>query len=130
MSVLVIVCEHSKLKKHDHISDTLKTLYWLPIKYRIDYKIILLTFKCLHEQGPQYLSELLHPYQPFHNLCSKIQSLLKESKTRTTIGERAFSACAPHLWNRLPQELKDIKVLNVFKTELKTHFLNCLIHRH
>ena len=110
-----------RLKKHDHISDTLKTLHWLPIKHRIDYKIILLTYKCLHGQGPQYLSELLHPYQPSRNLRSTSQSLLKESKMRTAIGERAFSACAPRLWNSLPQVLKDITVLNVFKAQLKTY---------
>ena len=34
-------------------------LYWVPIKYRIDFKILLLTFKVIHNLAPQYLSELI-----------------------------------------------------------------------
>ena len=37
----------------------LETLHWLPVEQRIQYKILLLTFKVLHGLAPQYLSELL-----------------------------------------------------------------------
>ena len=47
-----------------HITPILKELHWLPIKYRIDFKVILLTFKALNGLAPPYLSELLSPYQP------------------------------------------------------------------
>ena len=45
----------SLCKKYEHITPILKGLHWLPIKYRIVYKILLLTFKCLSGQSPQYL---------------------------------------------------------------------------
>ena len=34
--------------KLDHISDTCHELHWLPINQRIDFKIAVLTFKCIH----------------------------------------------------------------------------------
>ena len=34
-------------------------LHWLPVEYRIQYKIGLLTFKAIHFKTPQYLSNLL-----------------------------------------------------------------------
>ena len=34
-------------RKFDHITPVLKELYWLPVRYRIHFKILLLTFKAL-----------------------------------------------------------------------------------
>jgi hypothetical protein len=39
-------------------------LHWLPVKSRIKFKILLLTYKSLHALAPRYLSDLLHPYTP------------------------------------------------------------------
>ena len=36
------------IPKFEHISQVLKRLHWLPIKYRVEYKIVLLVFKALH----------------------------------------------------------------------------------
>ena len=45
-------------QKSDSSMECLKTLHWLPIKYRIDYKICTLVFKCLHAMAPAYLIKL------------------------------------------------------------------------
>ena len=37
-------------------------LHWLPISARIDFKVLLLTYKCFNEKGPVYLRDLLQPY--------------------------------------------------------------------
>ena len=47
------------LKRMDSSTEALKTLHWLPIKFRIQFKILLLVYKCLNGQAPSYLSELL-----------------------------------------------------------------------
>ena len=52
------------LRKPRHVSATslLRTLHWLPVKTRIQYKIACLCFQCLsHNAMPPYLSDLLHP---------------------------------------------------------------------
>ena len=34
-------------------------LHWLPIRFRLDYKIALLMFRCYKDEAPKYLHELL-----------------------------------------------------------------------
>ena len=46
-------------KTYDHITPVLKDLHWLPIRKRIGFKILLLTFKCMQGCAPLYLRELL-----------------------------------------------------------------------
>jgi hypothetical protein len=107
--------------KFDHVSPILISLHWLPIPFRIRYKILLLTHKCVHGKAPQYLSSLLQEYTPTRSLRSSEQHLLKEKKVRLkTYGDRAFSASAPRLWNSLPAELRKCDSEDAFKKGLKT----------
>ena len=46
-------------QKSDSTTECLKTLHWLPIRYRIDYKICTLVFKCLHAMASTYLIKLI-----------------------------------------------------------------------
>ena len=47
-----------------HISLLLRGLHWLPVKARIEFKILLITFKAIHGLAPKYLCDLLlnRPY--------------------------------------------------------------------
>ena len=42
-------------KKYDLVSHLLIKLHWLPVKDGIVYNILLITYKCLHDEGPMYL---------------------------------------------------------------------------
>ena len=100
----------------------LQDLHWLPIKQRIRYKILLLTFRALQGTAPEYLSELLVYYKPEKNLRSAEKDLLSVPKTNlVTAGDRAFSVVAPKEWNKLPQHIKNAKTLSAFKTAIKTY---------
>jgi len=44
-----VVCQ---LPKYCHITPVLKHLHWLPVKYRVTFKIVLLVFKVLHGLAP------------------------------------------------------------------------------
>ena len=115
-----------KKKKFDHVTPLLKSLHWLPIRQRIEYKINLLTFKSLNQLAPSYLSELLVPYTPSRTLRSASKGYLKEKKSRLKkSGDRAFSVSAPKLWNNLPEHVVKCKTLESFKVALKT----CLFKR-
>ena len=48
-----------RVDKYDPITPTLKLLHWLPVEFRIKYKICLLSLNALNGRGPQYLSEML-----------------------------------------------------------------------
>ena len=113
-----------KLKRNsEDISDTLEELHWLPVEYRIKYKILLLMFKCHVQIAPSYLIDLTKPYIPGREgLRSSTQQLLDEGpKTQKTYGDQAFSMCGPKLWNKLPLELRQKCSVESFKKGLKTH---------
>ena len=40
--------------KYDHISPVLVRLHWLPVSYRIRFKVLLLTYKALNDLSPEY----------------------------------------------------------------------------
>uniref|UniRef100_A0A3P9JT56 Reverse transcriptase domain-containing protein n=1 Tax=Oryzias latipes TaxID=8090 RepID=A0A3P9JT56_ORYLA len=109
-------------RRRDHITPILRSLHWLPVSFRIDFKILLLVFKCLNGLAPPYLSELLQSHRPRRALRSVDQMLLEVPRTRlVTKGDRAFSVVAPKLWNRLPLSMRSARSLNDFKSLLKTH---------
>jgi len=112
----------ARIKKFDHITPTLKSLHWLPIKQRIIFKSMLLTYKSLHEMAPDYLSELLVPYTPIRSLRSSSKESLTVPRSRTvTYGDRRFEAIAPKQWNDLPYTVIKSKTITIFKRNLKTH---------
>ena len=108
-------------RKSDHITSTLINLHWLPVKSRIEYKVLLLAFKAQNHAAPVYLSDLLQPYLPARSLRSEQQNQLLQPKSRSKHGDRAFSVCAPRLWNDLPVEIKKAGTVDTFKSLLKTH---------
>ena len=62
-------------KKHDHIAPVLKDVPWLPVRKRIEFKNLLLAYKCLHGTAPSYLRELLEEYVPPWTLRSTSKNL-------------------------------------------------------
>ena len=111
-----------QLPRACHITPVLKDLHWLPVKYRVDYKILLLTFKALHGLAPDYINDLLKPYHPSRTLRSSDDNLLTVPTSRIkSFGGRTFEITAPTLWNNLPFNLRQITSLQVFKKTLKTY---------
>ena len=107
-------------KKQDHITPILHELHWLPVEKRITYKTLLITFKCLNNLVPSYLSDLIIQYKPTRTLRSSSKNLLVIPRTYTIrYGERAFCAVAPRLWNGLPLDIRSINSLELFKKKLK-----------
>ena len=110
--------------RYDHpAKPLLKQLHWLPVEYRIQYKVILLVHKCLHDIAPSYLRSLLVEKKSTHSysLRQKAEILLVVPKCKTRKAERAFSVAGPRLWNALPAELRGLREETSFRRALKTH---------
>lgn len=106
-------------KKRAHITPILYSLHWLPVNFRIHFKILVLTFRALHDHAPLYITELLRPYSPSRALRSSDQKLLMVPRTHFKArGGCSFQASAPCLWNALPPE-SPLKVLR--EEEPKTY---------
>ena len=114
----------TRTSRREHITPVLIDLHWLPVAYRIKFKILTLTYKALEGNSPQYIQDLLTVYKPRRSLRSETQSLtLEVPRTKTvSFGQRCFQAAAPKLWNDLPSGVRDSKSLYAFKRSLKTHF--------
>ena len=90
--------------KDSNSRSILVKLHWLPIRRRIQYKILTLVHKCLASGVPKYLNNLLaeYPYaERRQGLRSQHQERrLVELKTKhKTFVARSFSCAGPKLWN-------------------------------
>ena len=113
----------TKTKKRDHITPVLKDLHWLPVAYRIRFKILLLTYKSIHGLAPSYLAELIEVHNPCRSLRSSRQTTLKVPRTRLkSYGDRSFSYCSSVLWNKLPAHIRSAPTIHSFRSKLKTYF--------
>ena len=107
----------------------------LPVCFRIEFKLLILTFKAIHGLAPQYITDLITIKQQFGHMMlrsqSELQLLPPGTITKRTLGDRSFMASAPKLWNRLPSNIRAVNDLNCFKTLLKTHLFrqafSCLL---
>ncbi len=107
-------------RKFDHVTPILKSLHWLPVHLRIEFKILLYVFKSINN-----LSDQLYPYNPTRNLRSGDQRLLSVPRSRLKHrGDRAFAVAGPRLWNSLPAYIRSAQSLTVFKSSLKTYFFS------
>jgi len=114
------IVTHSNI--FDHITPVLYQLHWLPVRYRVHYKILLLTYKALHNLAPQYLSDLLNLYRPSRSLRSSSAELLSVPDFKMgSCGGRAFSCVAPRLWNTLPLHIRQLDSISQFRVQIKTY---------
>ncbi len=100
------------------------------VKPLLRFKVILITFKTIHGFAPKYISVLISvKSESNYSLRSNYVKLLLSPpvvKTLSTLGDRAFLAAAPKLWNQLPSEIRRISSIDYFKRALKTYLLNKL----
>ena len=109
----------------EHITPSLYRLHWLPINYRIQFKILLFVYKALNGIAPSYISELveLKPASRY-NLSNTDDTLLLSNpsfKSCITLGDRSFIYAGPKLWNELPRDICYANTVHIFKGLLKTH---------
>ena len=113
-----------KKSKYEHVTPLLYELHWLPVSYRILFKLLVLTFKCIHGDAPTYLSNLItiKPISTFGLRSNEMPYLLQEVRSKlVNAGDRSFAIAAPSEWDKLPSEIGSLPTLNVFKSKLKTH---------
>lgn len=63
----------TRTSRYDHVTPILKDLHWLPVTKRVDFKILVHTYKSLNDQSPRYLKDLLEIHEPTRNLRSNDQ---------------------------------------------------------
>jgi len=120
---------HAVLGRSGKLGSTerLKSLHWLPVSSRIDFKVSLLIFKALTLGQPFYLNSLLDVYTPSCNLRSSSNGLLLVvPRVNSVAASRAFSVFGPRVWNALPRSVRELASppslasIGAFKSALKS----------
>lgn len=93
-----------------------------PVKYRIHFKILLITFKAHLGLAPSYTSNPLTPYEPGRSLGSSGGVLITVPQSRLkSKAEHTFAVRAPKLWNALPAPIRLADSAASLRSLLKTH---------
>ena len=124
------VITHSS--KFSDITAQLKKLHWLPVRYRVQFKVGLITYKILNQSEPVYLRELIHPtllpeiqgVVPLNSSSFIPPLLTAEFINQLNTFSNSFSHYAPILWNSFPFQIRNSPSVASFRKRLKTHLFN------
>ena len=122
----------TRSSKCSHITPQLKKLHWLPVRYRVQFKIGLIAYNILNQGQPVYLRELIHPYASFRNTRRSTPNLMFlhtptfDRRVHKSIKHfsNSFSHYAPVLWNSLPFQIRNSPSVASFRKHLKMHLFN------
>mgnify|MGYP002259884042 FL=1 len=118
----------TKSTRYSSVTPQLKSLHWLPIRFRVEFKTLLLTYKTLENGAPKYLMDLLHPYasarstrmsDPNSKLLATpfFDKRIHRSKSHL---EKTFGYYAPRQWNALPLDIRSAPSVATFRKRLKS----------
>ena len=131
-----------KLPEFSHVTLLLIDLHWLPVEYCVRYKILLFTYKAIHQLAPQYINELFTRKSTWYRsqLSSIARSIvfvngsvsgeiafddiiyLSVPRTKSvTFQQRSLAVTGPQLWNSLPIDIEMENSLVGFKRKIKTY---------
>ena len=111
--------------KFSHTTSLLRSLHWLPVAARIQFKTLVLTYRATKGTAPSYLQAMVKPYTPSRSLRSATSGRLVAPPLRgscsRSMRSRLFSVLAPQWWNELPTDVRTAESLPIFRRRLKTH---------
>ena len=99
-----------KSPQFTHSVPLLHSHHWLPVKFRIVFKVRLLSYKTLHERQSVYLHSIFAPSRPSPLLRSNKGITLFVPRVKIKAGARAFHSCVPSLWNNLSLSLQPLQL--------------------
>ena len=98
------------------------------MKFRIEFKILLITFKALKGLAPTHIDSLISikPTSRYDLRSSKDSLLLSYPKPlpKATLGDHSFTYATPKLWNTLPLAIRSVNTVNDFIGKLKTYLFS------
>ena len=110
------------IRKYDHVTPILNNLKWLNIEERVQYDVAVFVYKVLNNCMPPWLFnfDFLRNVRP---TTTRQANNLVVARTNTNIGGQSFAIKGPNLWNRIPQEIRGVHNINVFKKKLEIFIL-------
>ena len=110
------------IKRREHVSQYLLKAHFLPVRYRIKYKLCLQVFNILNGISPCYLKDLVQPQVHRRaNLRSENDAFLLDARNLLS---GTIAAKMTLYWNDLPYVIRSCELVTKFKKDLKTHYIN------
>ena len=126
LQVIVLTAKATNVSNriYGHVTPLLRELHWMKVPERIQFRLCVLAYRCLHGTAPTYLADSLHlttATESNRRLRSADVSTLSVPATRrSTLGDRAFPVAAARTWNSLPSATRLAPSLDAFRRQLKT----------
>ena len=115
LAARIVTCTSS----FTYITLILKSLHWLPVLYRINFKICCSTHRAISLGEPFYLRFLLFNRLNFHFLHSSSFNLLVVPTFKKVYnGIRNFSYATPFLWNHQSNYIRSTPMYMSFRKKL------------
>ena len=120
----------SYLPRRASTSNARKLLHWLPVEFRVKFKLLVITYKALNTHQPPYLAGCLNEYScnrytrrsnPDNKFLNIPVFIHKTHKSKSHF-DCSFEIAAPSLWNSLPLHVRTATSLASFRSRLKCHF--------
>ena len=111
----------------DHVTPAMRELHWLPVTFRVQYKLCLMVYSSVNCCSPEYITDVLVPMSSLQRrvtLRFSTSGSFDVPRTRTVFGERAFSVAGLAAWNKVSPNLRLITDNYRFKRALKAHFFS------
>ena len=106
------------LQKYDSVTLLLQELHWLKVEQRIEYKLAVLVYRCLHGVAPPYLA---NDFRRVADLGTRRRprsastpALVVSPSRLSTVGDRAFPVAAARVWSSLPDFVTASTSLPIF----------------
>jgi len=116
-----------QLSSREHVTPCLLQLHWLPVRWRVQFKLCCVMHSIFYGTCSAYLSNILEPVgagRTRSGLRSTSSTDYSLPRLRTKFGERSFGHAGPAAWNSLPEDMRAETDIAKFRKQLKTHFFS------
>ena len=113
----------SDKRKFDHISPTLRKLKLLPVSDILYMRDTVQMYKCVNGLAPHYLTVMFRKRSDIHSCNTRQNRNLQLPRCRTALAQNAFDHRGVKVWNSIPEEIRNSKAVQAFKSSLKRELL-------
>ena len=112
-------------RKFEQITPALRELHWLPVQYGVTFKTAVLVHSVRNTGQPACRRQFLPDYEPVHSLRSLTKKLFRKTVAGTVLTSCGSRHSAVHVWNNLPDNIRETKTCDIFKRKQKIHLGFC-----
>jgi len=126
-----VACLVFELGSREDVTPCLLQLHWLPVCWRIQFKLCCIMHSVFNGNCLAYLSDIVQRVSASRPRLYLRSSSLTDHvlpRLRTKFGEHAFSHAGPSAWNRLPEDIHAEPDITNFRKLLKTHCCNSVFN--